>query len=784
MQTLRVPRMLSVLTLYVCCVLASGQISAEQTCSFSIPNNKPLFDTLSKLFDRDSQTAIIEYKVRIRNDSGSFNLYEGSSPNSFQPWKWYRTQGKGTSHLLLTGDFYFGMLRSCFLRSGIKKVDLDLVVSPPGCLHGAAGDTPDKLIRDFLLQDLNIGDYSSTWAVALSDTVEICTARIDFSDRTKGEQLVYRCCSYNSDKQVICDDDSANNWAFALNIVILLVSILLVIILIWKFGDHINLWNKCRTEESNIYVLDYTYSFLLKRQGKVETQNIVRTPKHLLNLIQGLIPKTDPPGANYVVTVRETRVNMPSNQLLSELDTVDMLQRWLKDIFLTVDEKPSIQRAGIIFAILFMVLVPSIPFLIFMFFDNGWYSQLVDAYSARGLKGPFYFQWLKCVKAQIILVWFFFAFNAVCAFACFFTYLFWHRIPKKPHSTVASLVALVVFSPLLLIDTHFLVSLSVMLVFTIIVQSNKYTVGLQVILTLLPYVIDYYHDCFRTQNALKSTLLELFGKERPLQKDNTVSAITNETLDKALRRLGIAIEATEATEATEAAKATEATAATEATEAAKATEAQEATEAKTAIEATEATEKIEFKIGSENLQLQLNRPFLFLSKYDVSSISQNFFSHCLTFDCRSVPRKFKLKDLTKGLALVWTGIKIALVIISIKAYGDIYHISASNSFFVSLLVTLAPLVAKLISHVKASPSDTTNCLDRRLYTELREGMKKKFKDSLTVIDFKDFTIRVASSDDANTTRLKLEYSVPTDQTKSDDKRTNKNASSDDGTQHV
>ncbi|CAL1527749.1 unnamed protein product, partial [Lymnaea stagnalis] len=269
------------------------KIPDEPTCVFSVPNNKTLFQKLAKYFDKDSNTIIVEYTVRIRNVSDDFNFYEKSNPGSFQPWKWYRTQGVGSSHVLLTFDFCFGLLRQ-LLYLGIEKVDLDLDVSPPGCLHHIENKTLDILIRNFLLKEFYILDTSFFGDCTFSDSIEICTARIrEYEGRGK---LMFRCCSYNSDKEIVCDDDYVDDWAQALNIVICILSCLLVlyyILLLLHYNGF--LFNKKDT-----YIFNGNYSILLYLKMSNNIQNILSIPQKTMKGMKEFNKKLKDTDANEI----------------------------------------------------------------------------------------------------------------------------------------------------------------------------------------------------------------------------------------------------------------------------------------------------------------------------------------------------------------------------------------------------------------------------------------------------------------------------------------------------
>ncbi|CAL1542248.1 unnamed protein product [Lymnaea stagnalis] len=137
--------LLSILT------LIHGEVTSASVCKLSIADNKTLFDTLDEKYEEEATTIIIEYTVGFNNVSADFDLRNKSSPESFQPWRWYSTQGLSSSRLLLTYSFLYGTMKF-FLSLGIDKVDLSIDVSPPGCLESYENEDLENFIRSFLME--------------------------------------------------------------------------------------------------------------------------------------------------------------------------------------------------------------------------------------------------------------------------------------------------------------------------------------------------------------------------------------------------------------------------------------------------------------------------------------------------------------------------------------------------------------------------------------------------------------------------------------------------------
>ncbi|CAL1526661.1 unnamed protein product, partial [Lymnaea stagnalis] len=312
---------LSPLLFFTLCSTAS----ANSTCQFSIPNNDTLFKKLSKHFDKHSNTIVIEYTIRLNNGSGEFNLYKGSNSNSFEPWKWYRTQGAGNSHVLLTYDFYFGILKS-ILALGTRQYVINIDVQPLSCVES---ENFDLFIRDILLQDFKISGNSTYRAYPKADDVDVCTARIDETNDGRGE-LVFRCCSYDSEKKIFCDDKSVNIWGYALNIVVIVISVFLVCCFLWVVQ---------REHEKEIYCYSppdgSTFEVQIVKKKTNKTKKYILLPPETLKrkekfkeLIQAAKDK------NYTVSVQRVYLTVSKHQLYSKLDDVKSLRELLKTLFM------------------------------------------------------------------------------------------------------------------------------------------------------------------------------------------------------------------------------------------------------------------------------------------------------------------------------------------------------------------------------------------------------------------------------------------------------------------
>lgn len=128
----------------------NGEYPTKNNCTLSVIENRTIFNNLDEYFHKFSDILIVEYTLSFNDVSRKFNLEQQSSPNSFQPYKWYRTQGHHSSSLLRSYEKYFGMLRTILLK-GVREVTIPLRVSPTDCLDQLRNEDLEDEIRSFLL---------------------------------------------------------------------------------------------------------------------------------------------------------------------------------------------------------------------------------------------------------------------------------------------------------------------------------------------------------------------------------------------------------------------------------------------------------------------------------------------------------------------------------------------------------------------------------------------------------------------------------------------------------
>ncbi|CAL1541430.1 unnamed protein product [Lymnaea stagnalis] len=393
--------------------LSNGQTTASgRTCSFSILNNKTFLDSLSEYFDKDSSTLILEYFLDFTNVGVSFDLTNRSSPNAFQPWRWFRTQGLGSSQLLLIYNYYYGLLKP-FMTLSIERKDIRLSVNPTGCLNNYGRDALENLIRDFLLLDFNIDSKAAKRPFIYSDDVEICTAFI--GDNNGWGRAVYKCCGFDADKQLYCHDVFSETWVWILDAFVIALTVLLFL--------YIPVFiPKGYKVDTYIYdsPKDLTFNVVITRQPEkykdVATAQIVQ-PKIWSKMpsLKSKLSELQPDNV-YTGKVKRADFRISMYKLFVEGDRTVHTRRYLFNAFIRcklrhsapLEECCKTPACGVYcchrcppwgswlkafrtIVAMTVLALPSLPFMYAVSADDLYYQELVKAYNRRGLQAAFNF---------------------------------------------------------------------------------------------------------------------------------------------------------------------------------------------------------------------------------------------------------------------------------------------------------------------------------------------------------------------------------------------------------
>ncbi|XP_059153421.1 uncharacterized protein LOC131939235 isoform X2 [Physella acuta] len=395
-----------------CCVLCSGQ-SNVTSCVFTPVNKTRFIEGIYEYFNQDSDTRILEYHIQFVNISDKkFDFDARASEDAFQPSRWFRTQGESSSQLLLVNNYYYGMLKP-FITPGIVKVTLSLRVSPPTCLDGVKGEQIEVMIRDYLLLDFNIDGSKMKHPFKYSDDVEICTAHI--SDNNGWGRLLYRCCGLDNSKELYCDDVFEDDWVWALRAFI--ISITCILFLYFPMfipeGYRFNNYVFYPKGELKFHFILTTNPETYRDEDRVKVLKMSSWKKmsRLSHHVEGLEPEKP-----YVADVRKVTYNVCMDKLLVEGASTTNARRSFFNAFVRckIRQSEALEeccdapfcgtvwcrrcpawkvwlRATRTVLVMFILALPSLPFMYAMTAENMDYQQMSEAFQTRGLTHLFNF---------------------------------------------------------------------------------------------------------------------------------------------------------------------------------------------------------------------------------------------------------------------------------------------------------------------------------------------------------------------------------------------------------
>ncbi|XP_059153412.1 uncharacterized protein LOC131939229 [Physella acuta] len=385
---------------------SSGQNAPVPACKFVPVNNKTFVEDISQFFNKDSDIKILEYHVI------GLNLSSLTGPDAYQPSRWYRTQGIGSSQLLLIYHFYYGLLQ-VFLSLSVASRDVPLVVSPGDCLQAAGAGEVEARVRDYLLQDFYIDETAVKYPFTYSDDVEICTAKV--VDNEGWGRLVYRCCGYDSDKRMSCHDVYEGTWVWVLRSFILALTLILFLYFPLLIPKGYRIYTYAYYPPDNL-----TFNLIMTQSPKklrpmekaqILTSRLWKQMKTFASEMCRLQPEVI-----YTVKVKKVNFNVCTDKLLSEGGSAVSMWRSLFDAFVRCklrhsDPLEDCCRTSIcgnhictccpswhawlkpVRTVLVMALVaaPSLPFMYAMSADDLEYQNLSRTFEEKGLQMTFNF---------------------------------------------------------------------------------------------------------------------------------------------------------------------------------------------------------------------------------------------------------------------------------------------------------------------------------------------------------------------------------------------------------
>ncbi|XP_059153423.1 uncharacterized protein LOC131939240 [Physella acuta] len=386
--------------------------SHTHVCEFTPTNETQFIDSIYQFFNKDSGTRILEYHVKFVNVSSDFDLSKRSRKDAFQPWRWFRTQGVGSSQLLLVNTYYYGLLKP-FATVGIAQRDVVLSVSPSDCLDDLKDDQLDNMLRDYLLRDFDVDGATVKHPFKYSDAVEICTALVDDDDGWG--RLVYRCCGYDYRKHLYCDDVYNGDWVWALQIFILTLTVIIFLYIPLLIPEGYRYNTYCYFPADNLtFKIVCTHhpeeyrtnkkSLALRRK---QWEKMTKVKKFLPSLVKDVV---------YLCHVKKVEFSVNMDKLLVEGGSTINSTKALFNAFIRCKIRQSepledccrypacgticcthsppwnvVVRAFRTLFVMTVLVIPSLPFMYAMAADDLDFQFLGEAFESRGLQRKFNF---------------------------------------------------------------------------------------------------------------------------------------------------------------------------------------------------------------------------------------------------------------------------------------------------------------------------------------------------------------------------------------------------------
>ncbi|GFO36738.1 hypothetical protein PoB_006324300 [Plakobranchus ocellatus] len=392
-------------------VLGTSSGIPIRQCGFVPFNNETFVESVYKYFSSDSGTNILEYDITLVNAGQEVDLVEASNPDVYKPFRWYRTQGEGSSELLQVNHYYFGLI-SPFMDLGLSKAKVRLNVTSPTCLQGLARGEIESLLTDYLLTDFEINPKAVEHPYTKADVVQVCHMTI--RDDDGWGKLNYRCCGFEADI-LHCSDVHEDEWVWILRAFIMAVTILLFLyfpVLLprgYRFYDYVYY-------PPDGLMFNFRVTTKADQFRKLPRSQILE-PNHINRMTEfrSSLAKLKP-DVTYTAQVRRLDINVGADRLLQEDCPVISTRRSLFDTFVRckirhadpledccrtnacgqycLPGRPSWQawlRAVRTILVMAILALPALPFMYAQVAEDLEYQELDDAIEDQNLERPFNF---------------------------------------------------------------------------------------------------------------------------------------------------------------------------------------------------------------------------------------------------------------------------------------------------------------------------------------------------------------------------------------------------------
>ncbi|CAL1548236.1 unnamed protein product [Lymnaea stagnalis] len=770
---------------------SNSQFLTESSCRLSVPDDKNLLDRLAEYFHKDSDVIIVKYNITFNKVSRNFNLFKQLSSENFKPWRWYRTQGLHTSGVLRSYEKYFGMLHTLLLK-GVEEETLLIDASPPDCMDQMRNEDLENLIAKFLLKDFGINGNSWRRKFTYAEDVEICTASV--GERDGSGKLIFKCCGLNSDQSITCNDISADDWAVALNYVLLIWAGILFLCFPFVKAKIDHLYG----DEIYRYIIpegyDLKFDCLITKNSREREEyvKIITLEKDVWKKMECF--KNFKEGEIQTVSAKTLSIRAAKHKLYNKCQN-RYSKSGLLNFLLNSEPKGSKNKVAFVaairrFLLLAVLALTNVPIFYAHFEETSLYTQLMKVYKDRGLQGRFYFHWghdldteKELLLALAILYGFYCLFFVVdpfldCEFSdkqdlniyfqrefgvlkenwrvLFKEYFFaLHSLSftaismaliRSPKCTsgnskcrVYTSVLMVCFFflvtsfPLMLalyIGIHFVLHALVMVTFTIVVEVGFYSSILRGSVFGLAFVLEFFRDLGEKHKHLKDAVLCIF-------KGNSVNESNRNVIYPITPQT---IDQYLSTKQNGDGIVLQNNQSSQLIDTSSVLHV--GASSNVDGERNDSPKNIfdDLEPNDSELLLKLNLPCLFISKDDVPSVSRNFLSKCNDIDCVGAPGKSNIFGTVLSY-VVFAG-TLAIMFSSVCVYGHHHYIT--HGVFVTFAVSFVALVIKRLyanrNTLIAIDKDNRKCI-----IEIRKKLNL-FNGKLRVHDFEDMEIMATHED--------------------------------------
>ncbi|GFO23165.1 hypothetical protein PoB_004967000 [Plakobranchus ocellatus] len=145
-------------------------------------------------------------------------------PHVYRPHLWIRSTSRQGRSLLMLDETYDPMSLTT-LTIGVEEITANLTDHPVRCLREMTEEETLKVIRASFLRDFSDPNKNPTGS--LSQDEHICSKHI-VNDGGYAH-FVYRCCRFDQDGQIECQEVTEDNWIRLLLTLIIIIKVLIVL---------------------------------------------------------------------------------------------------------------------------------------------------------------------------------------------------------------------------------------------------------------------------------------------------------------------------------------------------------------------------------------------------------------------------------------------------------------------------------------------------------------------------------------------------------------------------